>query len=208
MLKRLLPQEYEFFDYFEQAADHAVEAAKLLLKITQNYGDADLLARELGGIEHACDEVAHTTMDRLNKTFITPLDREDIHGLILKIDDVVDLIEAAANRMTFFRIGQPTEHAINLAKQIVRGCERMSRAIHEMRFPKKYDTVLKECIAIHEVENAGDDIFHEALAELFNTETDPIKVIKWKEIYETMELVTDRCEDVANVLQGVIVKMS
>lgn len=208
MLKRLLPQEYEFFDYFEQAADHAVAAANVLLKLTQNYADADPLARELGGIEHACDDVAHTTMDRLNKTFITPLDREDIHALILKIDDVVDLIEAAANRMTFFRIGQPTEHAVNLAKQIVRGCELMSQAVHEMRFPKKYDAVLKSCIAIHEVENAGDDIFHAALAELFNTETDAIKVIKWKEIYETMELVTDRCEDVANVLQGVIVKMS
>ncbi len=208
MLKRLMPQEYEFFDYFDQAADHAVEAARLLLKLTQNYAEADPLARELAGIEHRCDDVAHTTMDRLNKTFITPLDREDIHGLILKIDDVVDLIEAAANRMTFFRIGQPTEHAVNLAKQIVRGCELMSRAVHEMRFPKKYDAVLKECIAIHEVENAGDDIFHQALAELFHTETDPIQVIKWKEIYETMELVTDRCEDVANVLQGVIVKMS
>lgn len=208
MLKRLLPQEYEFFDYFEKAADHAVEAAKVLLKITQNYDNADPLARELGAIEHACDDVAHMTMERLNKTFITPLDREDIHALILKIDDVVDLIEAAANRMTFFRVGKPTEHAVNLAKQIVRGCELMTQAVHEMRFPKKYDVVLKHCIAIHEVENAGDDIFHEALAELFNTETDAIKVIKWKEIYETMELVTDRCEDVANVLQGVIVKMS
>ena len=208
MFKRLLPQEYEFFDYFEQAANHTVEAARVLLKITENYANADPLARELAAIEHACDEVAHTTMDRLNKTFITPLDREDIHALILKIDDVVDLIEAAANRMTFFRIERPTEYSVNLAKQIVRGCELTTKAVHGMRSPKNYDAVLKDCIAIHEVENAGDDIFHEALAELFNRETDPIKVIKWKEIYETMEMVTDRCEDVANVLQGVIVKMS
>ncbi len=91
-----------------EAANHMVEAARVLLKITENYANADPLARELGAIEHACDEVAHTTMDRLNKTFITPLDREDIHALILKIDDVVDLIEAAANRMAFFRIERPT----------------------------------------------------------------------------------------------------
>ena len=208
MLKRLLPQEYEFYDYFEQAADHAVEAARLLLKLTENYRDADPLARELGELEHRCDEVAHTTMDRLNKTFITPLDREDIHVLILRIDDVVDLTNAAANRMTFFRIQKPTPHAINLAKQIVRGCEKMASAVRGLRSPKQYDAVLRDCIAIHEVENAGDDILHEALAQLFATCKDPIEVIKWKDIYETMELVTDRCEDVANVLQGVIVKMT
>jgi uncharacterized protein Yka (UPF0111/DUF47 family) len=208
MLKRFLPQEYEFYDYFEQAADHAVDAAKVLLKLTENYGDADPLARELGELEHRCDEVAHTTMDRLNKTFITPLDREDIHTLILRIDDVVDLINAGANRMAFFNIEQPTAHAINLAKQIVRGCEKMASAVRGMRSPKQYNKVMQDCIAIHEVENAGDDILHEALAELFENEKDAITVIKWKDIYETMELVTDRCEDVANVLQGVIVKMT
>jgi predicted phosphate transport protein (TIGR00153 family) len=208
MLKRWLPQEYEFYDYFEKAADHAVAASKVLLKLTQNYQDADPLARELGAIEHQCDEVAHTAMERLNRTFITPLDREDIHSLILKIDDVVDLIEAAGARITFFRIQQPTEHAVNLAKQIVRGCERMADAVHGMRNTRDYDRVMRECIAIHEVENAGDDILHQAIAELFQTEKDPIQVIKWKDIYETMEQVTDRCEDVANVVQGVIVKMT
>jgi len=208
MLRQLIPQEYDFFDSFDKAADHALHAAKLMLKLTENYTDADPIARELNAIEHACDDVAHKTMERLNKSFITPLDREDIHEMILRIDDVVDLTNAAAGRMTFFGISKPTNHAINLAKQIVRGCEKLSTAVRGMRSPKSYDQVMRDCIDIHEVENAADDILHAALAELFATEKDPIQVIKWKDIYEMMEGVTDCLEDVANVLQGVMVKMS
>jgi hypothetical protein len=208
MLRQLIPQEYDFFDYFEKAAAHAVSAAKLLLKLTENFGDADPIARELDAVEHACDDVTHTTMERLNKSFITPLDHEDIHALILEIDDVVDLTNVAANRMAFFGIQKPTTYAVNLAKQIVRGCEKLADAIHGMRSAKNYDEVQRDCIAIHEVENAADDILRDALAELFTKETDPLEVIKWKDIYETMERVTDCLEDVANVLQGVMVKMT
>ncbi len=208
MLARLIPQEYDFFGHFERAAEHSVSAAKLILKLTENYTDADPIARELKAVEHACDEVAHTTMDHLNKTFVTPLDREDIHAIILRIDDVVDLINASANRMAFFGIDKPTVHAVNMAKQILRGCEKLLDAVKGMRSAKNYEQVMRDCIAIHEVENAGDDILHDALTDLFETEKDPIKVIKWKDIYEEMEAVTDRLEDVANVMQGVIVKMS
>jgi predicted phosphate transport protein (TIGR00153 family) len=208
MLKNWLPQEYEFYDFFEKAARHAVDAAKILQQLTHHYNGAESLARQLDDLEHQCDEVAHVTLDRLNKTFITPLDREDIHTLILKVDDVVDLINAAANRLTFYKIGAPTARAKELADEIVRGCEKMAAAIHAMRSPKQYEAVMRECIGIHQVENAADDIFHHAMAELFEAEKDPIRVIKWKDIYETMELITDRCEDVANVLHGVIVKMT
>jgi uncharacterized protein len=208
MLRRLIPQEYDFFESFDRAAEQAVSAARLLLKLTENYADADPIARELNEVEHACDDVAHRTMDQLNKSFITPLDREDIHVMILRIDDVVDLTNAAANRMAFFGIQKPTQHAINLAKQIVRGCEKLAEAVHGMRSAKHYEQVMRDCITVHEVENAADDILHTALAELFAKEKNAIEVIKWKDIYETMEKVTDRLEDVANVLQGVIVKMS
>ena len=208
MLKRLIPQEYNFFESFDQAANHAVTAARLLLKLTEHYADADPIARELNSIEHACDDVAHRTMDRLNKSFITPLDREDIHVMILRIDDVVDLTNAAANRMAYFGIQKPTQHAVNLAKQIVRGCEKLAEAVHGMRSAKHYEQVMRDCITVHEVENAADDILHAALADLFATEKNAIEVIKWKDIYETMEKITDRLEDVANVLQGVMVKMS
>jgi hypothetical protein len=208
MWKNLLPQEHLFFDLFEQAADYAVEAAKLLLRMTENYADADLLAREIEAVEHACDEVTHKTMDRLNKSFITPIDREDIHAFIVKLDDVVDLIQATANRLAFFRIDKPTPHAINLAKQILRGCEKLKDAVQGMHSSEHYEMVMRDCIAINEVENAADDLLRDALAELFATEKDPIKVIKWKDIYETLERVTDSCEDVANVMQDIIVKMT
>jgi uncharacterized protein Yka (UPF0111/DUF47 family) len=208
MLRRLIPQEYNFFESFDSAADHAVEAARLLLKLTENYADADPIARELNSIEHACDDVAHRTMDRLNKSFITPLDREDIHVMILRLDDVVDLTNAAANRIAYFGIQKPTQHSVNLAKQVVRGCEKLAEAVHGMSSTKNYEQVMRDCIAVHEVENAADDILHNALTDLFATEKNAIEVIKWKDIYETMEKITDRLEDVANVLQGVIVKMS
>ena len=176
--------------------------------MTEDYSNADPIARELNEVEHACDDVAHRTMDQLNKSFITPLDREDIHLMILRIDDVVDLINVAAGRMAFYGIGQPTPFAVNMAKQIVRGCEKMSDEVHGMRFSKEYDQVTRDCIAMHEVENAADDLLQDALRDLFASQRDAIAVIKWKDIYETMELVTDRLEDVANVLQGVIVKMT
>ena len=208
MLKSWIPQEYDFFASFDQAATHAVSAAKLLLKLTEHFADADPIARELNDVEHACDNVAHRTMEQLNKSFITPLDREDIHVMILRIDDVVDLTNAAANRMAFFGIQKPTQHSVNLAKQIVRGCEKLADAVRGMRSAKNYEQVMHDCITVHEVENASDDILHTALAELFATEKNAIEVIKWKDIYETMEKITDRLEDVDNVLQGVIVKMS
>ena len=208
MLRGLIPQEYDFFESFDQATNHAVNAARLLLRLTEDYANADPIARELNAVEHACDDVAHRTMDRLNKSFITPLDREDIHVMILRIDDVVDLTNAAANRMAFFGIQKPTRHAVNLAKQIVRGCEKLAEAVHGMRSTRNYEQVMRDCIVVHEVENAADDILHAALAELFASGKDAIEVIKWKDIYETMEKVTDRLEDVANVLQGVMVKMS
>lgn len=110
-MKQLLPRKHEFYDLFGKAANHAVAASALLVRMTEHFEQADPLARELDALEHACDEVAHTTMERLNSTFITPLDREDIHALILKIDDVVDLIDAAANRMAFFKVRKPTAHA-------------------------------------------------------------------------------------------------
>jgi uncharacterized protein Yka (UPF0111/DUF47 family) len=180
----------------------------LLLKLTESYQDADPIAREIEAIEHACDEITHDALDRLNKVFITPLDREDIHVIIIRIDDVVDLINTSAGRLAFLDIGQPTTHSVNLAKQIVRGCEKMAEAVHGLRSSKNYEQVTRDCIAIHEAENAADDIFHDALVELFKLEKDPIAVIKWKDIYELMEAVSDRLEAVANALHGVIVKMS
>src|SRR5262245_29900848 len=186
MLRRLLPQEYDFFDSFEKGSAQAVIAAKLLLKLTQNFVDADPIAREIDSIELTCDEITHAALDQLNKVFITPLDREDIHAIVISIDDVVDLINTCAGRMAFLNVGTPTVYAVNTAKQIVRGCEKMDEAVRGLRSTKNYPKVTQHCIAIHDVENAADDIFREALVNLFATEKDPIAVIKWKDIYEMM----------------------
>ena len=207
MFRFLIPREFDFFDCFEKAAAEAVAAAKKLQQLTENYQDADLLAREIHAIEHACDDITHRAADQLNKVFITPLDREDIHTIIIRLDDVVDLINTSAGRMAFLDIGHPTTHSVNMAKQIVRGCQKMADAVGSLRSAKNYEKVMQDCIAIHEMENAADEIFHDALADLFKTEKDPIQVIKWKDIYEMMEGVCDRLEAVANVIHGVIVKM-
>jgi len=208
MLRRLIPKEYDFFASFEKSTEQAVVAAKLLLRLTENFADADPIAREIESIEHACDEITHRALDELNRVFITPLDREDIHAIVISIDDVVDLINTCASRMAFLNVGTPTSYAVNNAKQIVRGCEKMSEAVHLLRSTKNYDKVTQHCIAIHDVENAADDIFRDALVNLFATEKDAIAVIKWKDIYEMLEAVTDRLETVANLLHGVVVKMS
>ena len=118
------------------------------------------------------------------------------------------MINTSAGRMAFIGVDKPTVFSVNMAKQIVRGCEKMAEAMRGLRSTKNYEQVTKDCIAIHEVENAADDIFHDALAELFRTEKDAIQVIKWKDIYEMMEAVTDRLDVVANSIHGVIVKMS
>jgi len=208
MLKRLIPRQYDFFASFSEAADLALQAAQLLLKMVENYQDADPIAREIKAIEHACDQTTHTALEQLNKVFITPLDREDILLLVIRLDDVVDLINASANHMAFFNIGQPTAAALNIAKQIVRGCEKMVLSVQGLRSAKTYDQVTANCIAMHDAESAVDDIFQDALVELFRTEKDPIQVIKWKDVYESMEAVTDHLEAVANVIQSILVKMS
>ena len=208
MLRRLIPQEFDFFSCFAQAADQAVSAAKLLLKMTENFKDADPIMREIEAIEHTCDDITHNALDRLNKVFITPLDREDIHIMLIRLDDVVDLINSSAGRLAFAGTNRATPYAVNMAKQIVRGCEKLAEAVRGLRSTKNYDQVTRDCIAIHDVENAADEIFRDALKDLFNTETDAIQVIKWKDIYEVMEAVTDRLEAMANAIHGVIVKMS
>jgi len=208
MLKRLIPQQYDFFASFNEAAELALKAAVLLLKMVDNYQDADPIAREIKAIEHACDQTTHKAMEQLDKVFITPLDREDILLLVIRLDDVVDLINASANHMAFFDVGQPTAASVNMAKQIVRGCEKMVLAVQGLRSAKTYDQVTTHCIAMHDAENAVDDIFQDALVELFKTQKDPIQVIKWKDVYESMEAVTDHLEAVANVIQSILVKMS
>ena len=202
----LIPREVRFFELFEQQSDHIIRAAGLLHELVHNFADARAKVHLIKEVEHAGDQVTHEIVRRLNTTFITPLDREDIHALATRLDDVLDYIEAAAERIVVYRIKEPTSACRAMAEIIIRTAASMDRAIRCLRTMDA--TFHDHAVEVNRLENTADNLLRDSLAALFETEGDPIEVIKWKEIYETMEIVTDRCEDVANVIEGIILKMA
>ena len=202
----LIPKEVRFFDYFERQSQHIVQAGALLHDLVHNFSDARAKASAIKELEHAGDQVTHEIMRRLNTTFITPLDREDIHELATRLDDVLDYIEAVSERLVVYRIKEPTSACRAMAEVIVKIVHATERTIKCLR---TMDPGFHEhAVEVNRLENNADSLLRDSLAELFDAQGDPIEVIKWKEIYETMEIVTDRCEDVANVIEGIILKMA
>ncbi|CBE68155.1 MAG: DUF47 domain-containing protein [Candidatus Methylomirabilis oxygeniifera] len=201
---RLIPREEKFFEFFEKAANNILEGARILVQMTEE-GGANLQERwkRLEELEHVGDKITHQIIRELNRTFITPIDREDIHSLAVALDDVMDLIEASAARMSMYKIKQPTEEAGKLAHVILKSAEEIVKAVSS---PERLDDVMEHCIEINRLENMADEISREAIADLFDKGHDPIDVIKWKEIYETMETTTDRCEDAANIVESLVLK--
>jgi predicted phosphate transport protein (TIGR00153 family) len=206
MFKKLLPREESFFDIFEQAADNVHEAAKALVDLLENYTDVEEKAKHIKGLEHKGDEFTHQTIERLNKTFITPIDREDIHEFVSRLDDVVDLIDTAVNRMVLYKVSKPREEATALARILVQATEVIARAMRDIRNMKNVDRIIRHCVDIHTAENEGDKIMQQGLAALFEGAPDPLDVIKWKDILTELESATDRCEDAANVLESIVLK--
>jgi uncharacterized protein Yka (UPF0111/DUF47 family) len=202
----LLPREEVFFDLFEQAARNVHDGALALVDLLENFVDVPQKAKKVKDIEHAGDKITHTTIERLNKTFITPIDREDIHDLICRIDDILDLIDTAVSRLMLYKIEKPTDDAKALGKVLVHATKIITELVPQMRNLKKTDALIQQCIAIHTQENEGDRIEQHALASLFENGHDPVLIIKWKDIYEDLEAATDRCEDVANVVEGIVLK--
>ena len=201
-----LPKEVRFYDYFEQQSQNILKAAALLDDLVRNFADARAKTHLIKEVEHAGDLITHEIVRKLNTTFITPLDREDIHALATRLDDVLDYIEAAAERLVVYRIKEPTTACRAFAEVIVKTAEAMDRAIRCLR---SMDPGFHEhAVEVNRLENTADNLLRDSLAALFDEQGDPIEVIKWKEIYETMEIVTDRCEDVANVIEGIILKMA
>ncbi len=202
----LIPREVRFFDLFEQQSQHIIKAAALLHELVHDFPDARAKAHAIKEVEHQGDLLTHEIVKRLNTTFITPIDREDVHALGTRLDDVLDYIEAAAERLVVYRIKEPTSACRAMAEVIVAIVHAMDRAIRCLR---TMDPAFHEhAVEVNRLENLADTLLRESLAELFDQQADPIEVIKWKEIYETMEIVTDRCEDVANVIEGIILKMA
>jgi uncharacterized protein len=202
----LIPREVRFFDLFDKQSEHIIHAASVLHELVHNFADARAKAHAIKEIEHQGDLITHEIVKRLNTTFITPIDREDVHALATRLDDVLDYIEAAAERLVVYRIKEPTSACRAMAEVIVQQTHSMDRAIKCLR---TMDPSFHEhAVEVNRLENTADALLRDSLAALFEEQGDPIEVIKWKEIYETMEIVTDRCEDVANVIEGIILKMA
>lgn len=200
---RLFPRGDDFFLLFEQAADNLVDGASHLQDFMNNYETIEQKAQVIKGIEHKGDQLTHEIVERLNRTFITPMDREDIHALSTGLDDVVDSIEAVSNRMIAFKIEAPTEELKEMTDILYHAGEEIQKAVHSLR---KLDDMMSFCIQIKNLETRADEISRQMISDLFDKEKDPIAVIKWKEIYGRMEAATDRCEDIANIIESIVVK--
>ena len=200
----LLPKEEQYFDLFTQMTLYISAAARELKEMLADknhaYGE---YAKRIKGLEHACDELTHSISTRLNKSFITPFDREDIYLMSSALDDIVDLIDDAARAIIIFDIGEIRDYAHDFAGVIERMADQLREIVATLQKPKN---ITQRLVEIHRLENDGDDIYHAAIAELFHEERDPLTVIKWKEIYEKLEAAVDRCENVANIIESVIIK--
>ncbi|MCL5961271.1 MAG: DUF47 domain-containing protein [Chloroflexi bacterium] len=203
---RLVPHEPAFFDLFERASSNLLAAANLLHDLVNYYSGAEKKVGRITEREHQGDTITHDIIAKLNSTFVTPFDREDMHRLTSAIDDVVDHIEAAADVMLIYRIDEPTEFVKEFAKIIVSCAEEIHAAIPLLRHRDQMKKILSLCIEINRLENSADAIHRAALVKLFANPTDPIDVIRWREIFGQLEAAADRCEDVADVLQGMVMK--
>ena len=202
----LIPKQTKFYDLFEQSTANLVVAAGKLVDLLDNYDDVQEKVERLKDLEHEGDMLTHQIMQSLHRTFVTPIDREDIARLANSLDDVMDFIEAAGRSCLLYRIVEPTERARELASVILRITHKLNEVMPLVRHRERFDQVLEQCVEINRLENEADDIHHAALAELFDNTKDVFNIIKWREIYEHMESATDRAEDVANVLEAVVLK--
>jgi len=202
----LLPRETCFFDFFEAHAAKTVEGCELFLALARGSQDVPGLCAKIKEVESACDKVTHDTVASLHKVFITPLDRNDIHRLISRMDDVMDMVEAAARSIDLYQIREPSVELVAMADTLLASSRQVAEAVKGLRDLKQPRQILDSCVEINRLENESDRQLADAIAHLFHETTDPILVIKWKEIYETIEMATDSCEDVANVIEGVVME--
>ena len=203
-LLNFLPKEEQYFDLFLQMTLYICDAARelkgMLADKNHNYEE---YSHRIKGLEHACDELTHTIATKLNKSFITPFDREDIYMMSSALDDIVDLIDDAARAIIDFDVHEIKSYAREFAGVIEKMAEQLREIVSILRKPKN---ITQRLVEIHRLENEGDDIYHAAIRELFHEEHDPLTVLKWKEIYEKLEAAVDRCENVANIIESVIIK--
>ena len=202
---RLIPREVQFFEMFERSSRLLLEAGKLLQDVVTDIQDLPAKAQRMERLEHEADQVTHEIMANLNRTFITPIDREDIHQLATALDDVMDFVEAVTERLILYKVKKVTPQFTAIATVIARQIEEIHLMIPRLRALRHAD-ILVHCIELNRLENEGDQIAREAVAELFDKGGDPLEVMKWRELYDLMETATDKCEDVAVVIEGIFLK--
>ena len=203
MKLRLVPREAKFFEMFAEMCANLYDGAQAMHSLLLEMKDIPAGVHKIKAIEHRGDEMTHAIITKLNVTFITPFDREDIHKLASSIDDVLDFINAAADRMLMYKITAAPRPAAELAAIIVRQSEQLSKAVSLLG---RDENVLDYCVEINRLENDADTVARKAIAELFDRERDPIALIKLKELYEVLETATDKAEDAANVVESVVLK--
>jgi predicted phosphate transport protein (TIGR00153 family) len=204
----LLPREQSFFDDFEEQGRRTAEGCRAFVALAEDLGRAVARAKDIKALEEQCDAITHRVVAKLHKVFITPIDRNDIYRLITKMDDIMDYVEAASERLALYEIRTTTKELGDLARCLLTACERVVEAVSGLRDLKNPQVILEKCVEINRLENEADALLRGTLAKLFREEKDPVAIIKWKEIYELLETATDRCEDVANIIEGVVLENS
>ena len=202
---KFFKKETDFFEIFECMGDNLVKAAEAMIDFFHEFSDMPAKIKHIKELEHDNYLLTHEIIRKLNQTFITPIDREDIHLLASRMDDILDMIWGAAERSQIFNLKASTSEAAALAKTLAATIDLIYRAVNHLR-KKEYAYIQDLCIQIHGLENQNDSIFREALGKLFEEIQDPIMIIKWKDIYQNLENATDRCEDVANILESIVLK--
>jgi predicted phosphate transport protein (TIGR00153 family) len=205
MAFRLIPKEESFYDMFEQLSGILVEGADVLVEAMAKFESVAESAKRLERLEHDGDQITHDIIAKLNRTFITPIDREDIHRLASDLDDVLDLMEAATERFILYRVTSLRPEAEQIAKVIQQQVRQVQQMLPKLRH-LRHERILEHCIEINRLENTGDRILRDSIGRLFEGTPDPLTVLKWRGLYELLEVATDRCQDIANTVEAIVLK--
>ena len=202
----LIPKNYRFYDLFEQSAHNLVTGAEVMVDLMEHFENVDMKTARMRELEHVGDGIIHEIVEQLHRTFVTPLDREDITALAQHMDDVMDYMEGATTAIRIYGINRPTVAARGVADLVRLQTVQLEKAVPKLRQRSQLKSVLEHCVEIHRLENEGDTLFLDAMAGLFQEEPSPVEIIKWRDIYDQLERATDSCERVANVLEGIVLK--
>jgi hypothetical protein len=203
---RLIPKEEKFYDLFEELINKIEEGGNLFLEMVEEYEYPLPKITKLKELEHEADVITHRTYEKMHKSFLTPLDREDIYDLVNKMDSILDMIEASAARMNLYKVKKPTKVIIDQAKILNKAISKVKLIVYAMRDMKNSQMIIDACVEINTLENEGDIVLRTAMVDLFEHEKDAIELIKWKEIFERIEEALDVCEDVSNIVEGIVLK--